>query len=340
MSIGGIIGPHYYHQLLRKYTVLFGTLFNNITVKTYNSAFTQELERVKVPVVYGPRELWMARINSDPNLDRATQITLPRISFSLAGIERDPERAQHKLLKMPKANTSSHADTSFIGVPYRLTFSLNIYARNTHDANQIVEQILPAFTPQYTISGDFVPDLGFIKDIKVTLESVDENIDYEGDFQSVRTINWTMQFSMDVYFFGYVTQTKLIRRVFANTFIDPALQAGAIVRVNLTNGNNGDFKLEDVAYQGNSVAESTAAGIVVKWDANNSYLRIAGAQGTFKQNVEIKGASTNAVYTLNTFDATPLKVVSIKVDPDPITANADDPYGYTITQTEYPDTVD
>ena len=144
---------------------------------------------------------------------------------------------------------------------------------------------------------------------------------------------------MKTWFWGPVSTSKIIKTVFANTYLDPAVQSGSIVRMNLGTGN-GTFKIEEYAYQGNTFATATAAGVVVKFDANNSYIRIAGAQGTFQTGEEIKGVDSNGVYQVSTFDVSPLKLVSIKTTPDPITAGPDDDYGYTHTITEYPDTID
>ena len=141
---------------------------------------------------------------------------------------------------------------------------------------------------------------------------------------------------MAVDFYGPINQKKIIRTVFANTFIDPSLYAGAIVRVNLANGNNGNYKLNEIVYQGSTYRSANAAGIVVKWDANNSYLKLGSVQGTFKTNQNIISTTTNAEYQLVSFDVSPLKVVSIKTTPDPSDAEPGDPFGFNQVITEYP----
>lgn len=328
------MSTHFYHKLLRKYVILFGNVFNELDLVTYNSAGTIELERQKVPIVYGARQKYLARL-TDTDLDKATQISTPMMAFEINNLTYDTTRQHQPLLRMPKANTSSAFDASYVGVPYDLGFVLSIFGKDHAEVHQIVEQILPMFPSQEkTITVDLIPEIGFEKDLTLMLEGVDSNVDYEGDFDSPRVIVWELTFRMRVDFWGPVSPVKVIRTVFANTFIDPALQRGHIVQVNLDNGNNGSYKLEDTVYQG-SINNATAAGYVVKFNKANNWLRVGGVQGSFQTNSTIRAVSTNASYNLASFDTTPRKVMSIKVEPDPLTANADDPYGYTITTTEF-----
>jgi hypothetical protein len=318
---------HFYHGLTKKYIAAFGSLFNDITLVKYNNARTDEMKRTKVPIFFAPREKWYVAKEEG---GRKVQATLPVMSYNMTGLTFDPLRKLNALHRHPKANTvSGNADSVYNGIPYDISFELFILARNKDDAYQIVEQILPSFQPSYTFSQILIPELGFVKDIPVTLNSVDISTNYEADFDEVSTVECTLSFTMKVYYYGPVTYTKIIRRAFANTFLDPSLYSGAIVRVNVNNGNNGVFK---------------AAGVVTKWvhtaNANSGYLIIGGVQGNFSVNNNIKAATTNAVYNLESFDMTPLKVVSQKVEPDPIDAEPTDDWGYTETLTEYPDTIE
>lgn len=335
-----MLRSHYSHRQNRKYVSAFGSLFNEITLVRYNSTRTAELERIKVPIVYGPKEKWLTRITADPSLNKNIQITLPTMSFEIVGISYDPTRKQNAIIKLPKANNSTYVDSQLMGVPYDINFELTIFARNIDDGDQIVEQILPTFTPDYVLSMVIIPEMGYVKDIPVVLNSVNQNIEYEGEFESTRLIMWTLQFTMKAYYFGPVTPRKIIKRAYANTFLDPSIQSGSIVRVNLTNGNNGTFKIDDIAFQGPRLEEATAAGIVLKFDSVNNTLRIGGAQGTFRTSEVIRAAETNAAYTLQSFDATPLKLVAYKVEVDPFTAEPGDDYGYSDSVKEFPDTLD
>jgi hypothetical protein len=335
-----MLGSHFYNKLTRKYVTAMGTLFNNITVVRQTLQTGTEIERFKVPVRYGPKEKWLERINADADLDAKGQISLPMISFVDASYTHDPTRKRNPLYRNVNSNDGSSYKTQYTGNPYNITWEVSVWGRTTTDADQIIEQILPTFNPDYTIPAIPIDDMGFTMDTPVILESVTKDLDYEGDFETLRVVRWTLTFTMKTYFWGPVANTGLIRTVFANTYIDPTIQSGAIVRMNLSNGNNGVFKIEDTIYQGNNLQTANAAAIVLHWSANNSYIRVGGAQGQFVVGQTIRASQSNAAYTIASFDATPLKVASIKVEPDPIDAEPTEDFGYTTTYIEYPETLD
>jgi hypothetical protein len=223
-----------------------------------------------------------------------------------------------------------------MGVPYDIGFELNIYTRNIDDGTHIVEQILPYFNPDYTISIRPIAELDFTKDTPIVLNSVTNSIEHEGNFDAVRFVTWKLTFNMKAYFYGPVSKSKIIRTVNSNIFNDPSLQAGYIIRMNTGEGS-GTFKLEDIVYQGDNYQTATAYGIVSSWNADSQKIQITGAQGQFVANSIIRGSSTNAAYTVVSFDASPLKLVNINIVPNPIDAEPGDDYGYTTTITEWPD---
>lgn len=329
---------YFYYRLTRKYVILFGNMFNNITVKRINRDTNVEIERFKVPLVYAPKEKYFSRLRSDPDLERPVQVILPRMSFELTGFSYDAARKQNSLLRQAKSNTTTNVASSYMGVPYDLNFDLQLYARNVDDGTHIVEQILPYFTPDYTVTVNVIPELGFLKDIPIILNSVSNVIEHEGNFDSVRFVTWTLSFTMKAYYYGPISTPKIIRKVIANINSDPSLRSGYITRVNLNQGNNGTFKIDDVVYQGNSYEEASAYGVVTKWNANTGKLALAGVQGQFKIDKDIKAVSSNASYNLASFEVSPLKLSTVTVDPDPIDAQPDDDYGYSIDIKEWPDT--
>lgn len=331
-----MFGTHFYHKITRKYVVLFGTMFNNITLIRTNTDTGAEIERVKVPIVYGPKEKYITRLRADPDLQKQVQMRLPRLSFELTGVNYDPSRKQNSLLKVAKPGTSTTAQSSYMAVPYDLQFELNLYTRNIDDGTQIIEQILPYFNPDYTATIDPVSSLGVLKDIPIILNSVTNNIEHEGNFDSVRFVNWTLTFTMKAHFYGPVSNSKIIRKVIANLFNDVTLQSGYITRMNLVSGN-GSFKMDDIAYQGESYNAANAYGIVLSWSANTGKIALGGVQGQFKTNNTIRGLSTNAVYQIDSFDIAPLKLARITVQPDPLTAEPGDDYGFTTEILEWPD---
>ena len=329
---------HFYYQLTRKYVILFGNMFNNILLVRTNSNSGNELERFRVPITYAPKEKYVLRLGSDPDLNRATQVTLPRMSFELTGFAYDPGRKQNSLLRNPKANTSSQVDSQYMGVPYDLSFDLQIYAKHIDDGTHIVEQILPYFNPDYTVTVDTVPEMGFLKDVPIILNSVSNIVEHEGNFDSVRYVSWTLSFTMKAYFYGPVTPSKIIRKAITNIKADPQLYRGQTIKMNVSAVGNSAIKIDDIVYQGNNYTTATAYGTILAYTANTGQLLVGGAQGNFEIGSTLRTTESNTVLTLTSFDTTPITYATITIEPDPITANANSDYGYTTTIVEFPDT--
>lgn len=331
---------YFYHQLTRKYVILFGNMFNNIMLKRINKNTGVEIERIKVPIVYAPKEKYYARLRADPDLERPIQVLLPRMSFEITNFTYDASRKQNSLLRSGvTANTASRGATQYMSVPYDINFDLQIYARNVDDGTHIIEQILPYFNPDYTVTIDAIPALGFLKDVPIILNTVSNVIEHEGNFDAVRYVSWTLSFTMKANYYGPVQTPKIIRKVFANIYNDPSLKAGNIVRVNTSvPPANGTFKVDDIVYQGDNYNTATAYGFVLEWDKNSLRLVLGGTQGQFKVNNTIRAASTNAVCSIQSFDASPLKLSTIKIEPNPLDAQPDEDFGYTTTITEWPET--
>lgn len=324
---------HFYHQLTRKAVILFGRLFDDIYLIRKNSQTGKEIQRSLVPIVYAPKEKMVTRVLSDPDLLRQVQTILPRMSFEITGISYDASRKQNSLLKAAKANTATNVSAMYMGVPYDITFSLSIYTRNIDDGTQIVEQILPFFNPDFTITANMVPELGFLKDVPVILNSVGNEIEYEGNYDSVRYVNWTLTFTMKMHYYGPVSYPKIIRTVYANIYNDESLRSGYITRLNVINAN-GSFKSEDFVYQGSSFKTASAYGIVLSYSANTSKLVLGATQGQFTANSVIRAVSTNGVCQIQSFELNPMLLAEIRIRPDPLNAEPGDDYGYDIDITE------
>lgn len=329
---------YFYHKLTRKYVVLFGNMFNNITLIRKNTETGDEIERMKIPIIYGPKEKYFTRLQSDPDLNREIGISLPRLSYELMDISYDPTRKQNSLLKTTAASSSTKTSSQYMGVPYNLNFEMTLYTRNIDDGTHIVEQILPYFNPDYTLTVDLIPELGFLKDIPIIMNDVKNNIEYEGNFDSVRYVMWTFTFTMKAHYYGPVSTQGIIRKIDNNIFGDSTLKPGNIIRINTNHGNNGTFKIDDVVYQGNDYSTATAYAKVVNWNVTNGKLILGAAQGSFHTNVSVKAVSTNASYNIASFDLTPIKLAHIHIEPKPNTAGPGDSYGYDTQITEWPNT--
>jgi hypothetical protein len=103
-------------------------------------------------------------------------------------------------------------DYTFAEVPYNIDFALYIYVRNMEDGLRIVEQILPFFAPEFVVSVNF-DDINRKVDVPIYLNSVSSEEDYEGDFETRRSIIFTLNFTMKTYLFGAKKNYKEIRVV-------------------------------------------------------------------------------------------------------------------------------
>lgn len=325
---------HYYHQLTRKAVVLFGRLFDDISIIRKNDQTGEEVNRFLVPIIYSPKEKMVTRVFSDPDLTRQLQAILPRMSFEITGITYDSARKQNNLLKAATPQPGGHvASAAYMGAPYDLNFQLNIYARNIDDGTHIVEQILPFFNPDFTVSASMVPDLGFVKDIPIVLNNVTNNIEYEGNYDSVRYVYWTLNFTMKLHYYGPITSPKIIRSVYTNIYNDENRNPSYITKMIVANAN-GTFKIEDTVYQGPSLKNATAKGIVLSFREDSGLLTLGATQGEFVVNTNIHAASTNAAGVMASYFEEPFKVAEINIQPNPIDAQPGDDYGYSITITE------
>ena len=332
-----MITNHFYNRTIRKIVVAFGTLFNEINLIRYNKAGNVEYERIKVPLVYASKEKFLTRTTSDPTLTKSIATTLPRMSFEMTGLEYDSSRKQTSLTKNFAYNTTTDSyNSQYAPIPYNFDFTLSIYVRNQEDGTQILEQILPFFTPDFTVTVDLIPSMDQKYDMPIMLNSVSPEIDYEGDLLSTRMIIWTLDFTVKGYIFPPVnTSGKIIKQANTNIYIDSQSRQSQKVYVDTANGN-GVFTTGETV----RVAKRGVTGQVTYF-ANNStgVLVLEELNDLLQEDDVVQGDYSNAIYTIDTVDLTPLKAVEIIVKPDPVTANANDDYGYTTTIDEWPDTL-
>ena len=216
-----MLGQQFYHETIRKVVVAFGTMFNDIhLVRKDNAGNIQQ--SMKVPLAYGPRQKFLVRLREDADLTKAVAVTLPRIGFEISGISYDPTRKLNRIQKFKKVkgSKSTQLDTQYMPVPYNMEFGLYIMAKQSDDALQIVEQILPYFQPDYTVTVNDNTDMGIRRDVPVVLNSVGYEDTYEGDFTSRTTIIYSLTFTSKFYLYGPVTSTKVIKTVQADQYAD------------------------------------------------------------------------------------------------------------------------
>ncbi len=218
-----MLGQQFYHETVRNVIVAFGTMFNNINIvrKDNNGTITQSM---KVPLAYGPKQKWLTRLDTDPSLASAVAITLPRLGFEIGSLTYDATRKLNRVQKFKKVKSSSSnankLDTQFMPVPYNMDITLYAMAKNSDDALQIVEQILPFFQPDYTLTLNDMADMGIKRDVPIILNDVSYEDNYQGDFESRRAIIYTMGFTTKFYLYGPVTSSSVIKTVQVDQYTD------------------------------------------------------------------------------------------------------------------------
>ena len=222
-----MLGQYFYNQSTRNVVVAFGTLFNTIQLHKKDGS-GNIVQSMKVPLVYGPKQKWLSRLTEDPNLSKKVAVTLPRIGFEISGITYDPARKLQKTVKVKKVADgidNNQVKSGFMPVPYNINFELYVLSKNSDDALQIVEQILPFFQPDYTVTMKEIPELDIIRDVPIILNSVGYEDDYEGSFTSRRSIIYTLSFTAKYYMYGPVSASNIIRRVQVDQYADLPVNA-------------------------------------------------------------------------------------------------------------------
>ena len=197
---------YFYHEILRRTVVSFGSLFNEISIKhTDNSGNVKSV--VKVPLAYGPTQKFLARLEQSPDLNKPVQITLPRMSFEFTGLTYDPTRKSTTTQTFITKSAVDGTETKkvYLPVPYNMQFELSIMCKLNDDALQIIEQILPFFQPSYSMTIELVDIINEKRDIPVILENITMQDDYEGNFTTRRVLIYTLRFTAKTYLFGPVS---------------------------------------------------------------------------------------------------------------------------------------
>ena len=218
-----MLGTYYYHEIIKKTIVAFGTLFNDIHIQHKNSE-NNVISDIKVPVSYGPVQKFLARLQQQPDLNKPVQITLPRISFEMTSVQYDASR-KTGITQTFKALDGNQLKKVFLPVPYNIGFELNILCKLNDDALQILEQILPFFQPAFNVTINLVDSIGEKKDVPFVLNSVNFQDDYEGDFSTRRALIYTLSFTAKTHLFGPIADTTdgLIRKVQVDTYSNTEL---------------------------------------------------------------------------------------------------------------------
>ena len=220
-----MLGTYYYHEIIRKTIISFGTVFNQIDIRHSDGAGDTYSE-LKVPLSYGPAQKFLARLEQQANLDKPVQTTLPRMSFEMTSMNYDSSRKSSitRTFKAVDSRDPSNkkAKKVYLPVPYNVGFELNVMTKLNDDALQIVEQILPFFQPAFNVTIDLVDSIGEKRDIPIVLENISFSDEYEGDFSTRRVLMYTFNFNAKTYLFGPVAESTdgLIKKVQVDYYAD------------------------------------------------------------------------------------------------------------------------
>ena len=293
-----MLGSTFYHQTIRKYVAAFGTLFNDLKVERKNSGGAV-VERVGVPLAYGPRQKWLLALRESIEQRKVLATKTPRMGFALTGLNYDSGRKLNTLGRNIAANTSAGTSslmTQYNPVPYNFDFELYILVNNAEDGTQILEQILPYFTPEFTVTINTVPDMGIKADVPIVLNSASQTDEYEGDQATRRTIIWTLSFLMKGYVYPDIKTSAVIKSIEVN-FRIPA------------NTEDGDLVQDFVVLESTIEGARTSDYILLE---TGNYERILNESSS----QDVGDATVKTRYT---------------VTPSPTTATADTDYGFSET---------
>lgn len=218
-----MLGQYYYHEIIRKTIIAFGTLFNNIDIK-HKTETGDDYSVIKVPIAYGPVEKFIARLEQKPDLRKRVAITLPRLAFEMNSIRYDNSRKVSSMQSFKVLNTSDNkiVNKMFMPVPYNIGIQLSIMTQYNDDALQIVEQILPYFQPSFNITVDLISSIGEKRDIPMILENINFKDNYESGYDEKRIIIYDLNFIAKTYLFGPVPDSTegFIKKVQVDYYTD------------------------------------------------------------------------------------------------------------------------
>ena len=365
----------FYHETIRRYVIVFGTMFNDMIVWRRDSAGAIS-KRLKVPIAYGPRSKFISKIQQDPLL-RVEAVSLPRMGFQITGYNYDSNRKLQTIgyIRNVSANTDIKNSMVYNPVPYNIDFELSIYVLNAEDGTMLIEQILPYFTPEWTNTIKLVDDIDLRMDVPVVLNSLTTEDTYEDSYDNRRTIIHTLSFTMKGYLFGPVKEKSVINlantRVYVDGFNaiteDHTSGTDILQSITITTGGTG-YNNTQVATFSNATSNATASittnstggitslTILTQGDftdiANNSIIRTQIANTTAASNGTNgnTSAGTGAAFTFTLaasdhylyitttpgLTANGLPTANASLSVAANTISSTDDYGYIITKTYNP----
>jgi len=217
-----MFGTYFYNESMRRMTIAFGQIFNNIQIKRKDSS-GNVIQTIRVPLAYGPKEKFLVRLDQQASLDnREFAITLPRLGFEISGIQYDATRKLTKIQKFRQVKSSNTGvmDYNYTPVPYNVSFNLYAFTATAEGGLQIIEQILPFFQPDYTVTINAIPNMNIKRDVPIILNNVTYEDTYSGDFTTRRAVIYTLGFTAKMYLFGPARSQKVVKTVQTDQYTD------------------------------------------------------------------------------------------------------------------------
>ena len=232
-----MLGRYFYNESLRRMTIAFGQIFNNIQIKRKDSNNTV-VQTIRVPLAYAPKEKFLTRLDQQPDLnEREMAITLPRMSFEISGIQYDGARKLTRVQKYKTVKTGIDGKVlnyNYTPVPYNISYTLNVFTATAEGGLQIIEQTLPFFQPDYTVTVNAIPELNIKRDIPIILNDVNYEDSYSGDFTQRRAVIYTLGFTAKTYLFGPASTQKVIKETQTDLHSDTTQTESREVRITIT----------------------------------------------------------------------------------------------------------
>jgi len=316
------------HNTLRKYVIYFGTLFNNIYLKRYDTNGVV-VQTSKVPLNYGPRDKFLARLDGNPDLNRQVAIQLPRMTFEMTGLYYDASRKMPMVNKVSVQNARGK-NSQYSPVPYNIDFTLSILVKNVMDGTFIVEQILPYFAPTWQATLNLNPDLDLKYDVPITLDNVTQEDSYEGAFTERRAIIWTLNFTMKGWLFGPTSSTNsgIIRDIninFNTNDFGSNTQPSELLRIRPGQTANGvAVSVPPLLYTYGISAPNTSFYVTERLQSttnDNDYAYIRTANSSFITAYDVSGNLTIGSTVSGSITRLPATITSVNVRPSTIVAN-------------------
>lgn len=205
---------NFYHGTFRKAIIVFGNLFNDITFERRMDE--NRVQTIAVPLAYGPRSKFIAPFLADERIDQNVAIQLPRMGFEIMTVNRATTTRNQIPITRNVHRDPDDPDrirSQFVGIPWDIGIRLSIYSLNSEDMCQIVEQILPYFAPDWTVSIYSIPEMGYKEDVVIELQpGIGISDQAYGEMVRRRVLIWELDFNLKIKFYGPVRKSGLIKR--------------------------------------------------------------------------------------------------------------------------------